>query len=370
MFVLRQDLPITDPDQLDAWILAAFGSPDRREIDGVCGADLTTTKFAMLSPSTRAGTDVDYSFSQVGIDRPVVGRDANCGNISAAVGPFAIETGLASPGDGKVTVTIHNTNTDRPIYSTLEVRNGRAVAHGDFHIDGVPGTGAPIRLDFRDCTGGRTGSLLPTGHVRDTFEVADLGEVEASVVDIGNLVVFADAKAFGLTATEDFVSLVAPPQGWIDYATREKRAADNCDFVVRGSAVRRAHQAYFGTGSACTAVAAALPGTVVNDVTRKHAIESGVFRLGHPTGTITVEAAVTQSEGTDGYQVRQAQLPRTARKLMDGRVYVSADRLRAGRPCATADHSPNGGRALAGGAERGGCAGRRSRVRWSVAALC
>jgi methylitaconate Delta-isomerase len=125
LFVLRQDLPITDPGQLDAWILAAFGAPDRREIDGVGGADLTTSKFAMLGPSTRAGADVDYSFFQVGIDRPVVGRNANCGNISAAVAPFAIEAGLVSPGDGMVTVTIHNTNTDRPIYSTLEVRNGR-----------------------------------------------------------------------------------------------------------------------------------------------------------------------------------------------------------------------------------------------------
>jgi methylitaconate Delta-isomerase len=271
-----------------------------------------------------------------------------------------------------VTVTIHNTNTDRPIYSTLEVKNGRAVTHGDFHIDGVPGTGAPIRLDFRDGAGGRTGSLLPTGHVRDTFKVAGLGEVEASVVDIANLVVFAPAETFGLTGTEDpvalennqqvmdqveslheavaiglglaptpgeaskeivpFVSLVAPPQDWIDYATREKRAADSCDFVVRGFAAHRAHKAYFGTGSACIAVAAALPGSVVHDVTRKQAIESGVFRLGHPTGTIRVEAELAQSHGSGSYEVRRAELLRTARKLMDGRVYVSADRLRKGTP--------------------------------------
>jgi 2-methylaconitate cis-trans-isomerase PrpF len=168
---------------------------------------LTTTKFAMLGPSTRAGADVDYSFFQIGIDRPVVGRDANFGNISAAFGPFAIEAGLVSPSDGMVTVTIHNTNTDRPIYSTPEVRNGRPVSHGDLHIDGVPGTGPPIRLDFRDGTRGRTGSLLPTGHVRDTFEVRRPWrdrDVRRRHRQPGRV---RRRQAFGLTGTEDPMAL-------------------------------------------------------------------------------------------------------------------------------------------------------------------
>lgn len=372
LFVLRKDLPSTDPAQLYAWIRAAFGSPDRREIDGIGGADLYTSKFAMLGPSTHPQADVDYSFFQVGVETPIIATDANCGNISSAAAPFAIEAGLVHAADGTTTVTIYNTNMDKPIYATLHVRDGKAVTHGDYHIDGVPGTAAPIQLDFRDTVGGRTGCLLPTGHVRDTFEVAGLGEIEASIVDIANLVVFAPASAFGLTGTEDpmdlqsnqelmertlslhdavairlgpvstpeeaakevspFVSLVAPPQDWIDYDTREKRKAESCDFVARGFNRHWVHKAYWGTGSICTGVAAALPGSVVNNVARKKALASGVFRIGHPTGTIVVKIELSQSRGPNSYEVRRGILVRTARKLMDGLVYVSTDRLATPAP--------------------------------------
>lgn len=363
LFVLREELPESAKSDLDGWIRAVFGSPDRRQIDGIGGADLATSKFALIGKPTHAQAHVDYSFYQVGIDSAIVATDLNCGNISAAVAPFAIERGLVKPGNGEQTVVIHNTNDGTLFHVTLEVRGGRAVTGGEFRCEGVPGTGAPIRLDFRDTVGGHTGKLLPTGNVRDTVEVAGLGRVEVTIVDIANLIVYARASDFGLKGNEDpleiqsdvqlmqaverlrgavafrlglvddaadatlkspgapFVSLVSKPQEWITYDERKLRPADDCDLTARGFTMQLAHKAYWGTGSVCTGVAAALPGSVVHEVTRKRAVESRFFRIAHPVGTVDVSIELAKAQEGGGYEVSKAQLFRTARKLMDGLVF-------------------------------------------------
>lgn len=364
LFVLTSDLPYAGGEALHEWIRAAYGSPDRRQIDGIGGADLTTSKFVAVGPSTHPVADVDYSFFQVGIDNAIVATDLNCGNISAAVVPFAVEKGLVSLPDGIHTVTIHNTNDGKLFYATVKISAGAVDLSGDFHNEGVPGTGYPIALDFRDSVGGRTGSLLPTGNVVDTFEVEGLGQVDCSVVDIANLIAYAPAAAFGLTGTEDpmaiqhdtalmrrvellrgavatrlglaanaeeahltspgtpFISLVSPAADWAAFGTGNTRKASECDLVARGFTVGLAHKAYWGTGSICTGVAAVLPGSVVNQVTRPEAAAQGRVRIGHPSGVVEVEVEVDPTSLT----VTKGALVRTARKIMDGTVYVPAQR--------------------------------------------
>lgn len=367
LFVLRSDLPFAGGEALKQWLLAAYGSPDRRQIDGIGGADLTTTKFAVVGPSTHPDADVDYSFFQVGIDTDIIITNVNCGNISAAVVPFAVDKGIVSLPDGIHTVAIHNTNDGKLFFATVKIHEGEVELAGDFENEGVPGTGYPISLDFHDSVGGRTGTLLPTGNVRDTFHVDGLGDVECSVVDIANAIAFVPAAAFGLRGTEDplalqhdasfmhkveqlrgavatklgfaanpdeaartspgapFVSLVAPASTWSSFGTEKVRAASECDMVARGFSIGLAHKAYWGTGSICTGVAAVLPGSVVNEATRPEAAAAGRIRIGHPSGIVEVEVDVD----TDTFTVKKAALLRTARKIMDGTIYVPTNRVDA-----------------------------------------
>jgi hypothetical protein len=210
-FVERKHVAGMAQDELYRWMRAMFGSPDLRQIDGVGGADQVTSKFAILGPPTRPNADIDYAFFQVGIDSEMVATDLNCGNVSAAVALYAIDNDYVRASDGIAMVRIHNVNDGKTFYAELEVRGGRAVRRGAFHCEGVPGTGAPISLDFREATGWRTGKLLPTGNVRDRFTVPGYGEVEVSIVDIANLIAFVPASAFGLRGNEDPTVLQATP---------------------------------------------------------------------------------------------------------------------------------------------------------------
>ena len=167
------------------------------------GADLLTSKFAIIGRPSRPDADVDYSFFQVGIEEARVFRDMNCGNITAAVGPFAIDEGIVPATDGVQTVRIHTTNFGQIVHADVPVENGPAKVLGTQHIDGVPGTGAPVHLDWRDTAGGRTGRLLPTGNLRDTLHVDGLGDFDISVVDLANVVAYLCADAVGLTGGED-----------------------------------------------------------------------------------------------------------------------------------------------------------------------
>lgn len=370
VIVKRSDLPSVRSDSdLDAWVLAVMGSPDRRQIDGLGGADPLTSKFAIVGPASRPDADVDYTFLQVIPERGSVIRDINCGNISSAIGPFAIEEGLVAARIPVTSVRIHATNLGQIIHAEVQVGDdGRPRVLGSQRIDGVPGTGAPVRLDFRELIGGATGRLLPSGQVRDNLVVNGM-RLEVSIVDLANLVCYVRAEDIGLTGNEDplaleankevmalceqiriaaalhvglapdiesatrnppstpWLAIVSKPQAWRDHATGEEHGASCCDIgarlYARGGKV---HKPYPATGSACLGVAAMLQGSIVYDIVHPDAHTTGTVRIGHPCGVLDVAAAVEPREGADPV-VRRAAIVRTARRIADGRVYIAAGRL-------------------------------------------
>ncbi len=348
VFLRGEDLP-PPGDRRDALILELFGSPDPRQIDGLGGADLLTSKLAVIDPPTRDDADLDYTFGQVSITEPVVDYDINCGNISAAVGAYAVDEGLVEATEPTTRVRIHNTNTGRILVASVPVVEGYAAVVGDLAIDGVPGTGAPIALDFSDTAGGTTGALLPTGSVREILDT-DVGQVEVTIVDLANLSVFIPAEAVGMTGTEgpgevsdrqiaavDAVKaaaakaagvpgdglvpvpvVVAPPAPYRSFGTGETViGADLCARVI-GGRPSTLHKAYPGTVSATTAVAAALDGSVVADVVG--GARSGRVRVGHPSGIM--EATAQARHQGESWLVTEATYLRTARRLAAGTAYV------------------------------------------------
>ena len=176
LYFLKKDLP-EDGQQRDALLMRIMGSPDPKQIDGLGGAASVTSKVAIVSRSERPGVDVDYTFAQVAVDKPLVSYKGNCGNISSGVGPFALEKGLVNPKEPVTTVRIYNTNTDKVIEAQVQVENGRVKYDGDFAIAGVPGTAAPIKLSFIDPMGSVTGKLLPTGNASDVWDIPGFGQV-------------------------------------------------------------------------------------------------------------------------------------------------------------------------------------------------
>lgn len=360
VFFKRNELP-GDPVLRDRVILAVFGSPDVRQIDGLGGADALTSKVAVIGPPTRPGADVDYTFGQVSITEAAVDYRANCGNISAAVGPYAIDEGFVEPVEPVTKVRIHQTNTRTVIVAEVPVVGGKAAVEGDARIDGCPGTGAPIRLDFSDSAGAVTGKLLPTGNTRDTVEVNGR-RFTISIVDAGNPLVFVHAGELGLrgietpreiegdpdllrlideirSAAAEMIGLVAdrrearsrsphlpffaicsPPAEYRAFDTGRTVAKDDVDIVCRLLFTQKVHKTYPGTGAVCTGAAAKIPGTVPNEVLEEAGRRGDLVRIGHPAGVVEVEAAVTAVEG--GFRLERAGFIRTARRIMDGIVYV------------------------------------------------
>ncbi len=358
-FLLRRDLP-ADRASLDRVLLSIYGSPDPRQIDGIGGAHPLTSKVAIIGPSTRPDADVDYTFGQVRVGEPVVDYDGNCGNMSSAVGPFAIEQGLIDAREPVTTVRIHSTNTGKVFTADVPVRDGVPRVEGDTVIPGVPGSGAGIWLDFADSGGSMTGGILPTGLRRERLGTSGGNEYVVSLVDVANPCVFVLASDLGLTGTElpadfeqrpklmreleeirsaaaarlGFVSdaslateqspavpkmcIVAPPQDYLTSAG-SKISADDVNLVGRSMTMQRPHPAYQVTGATCTAIAALLADTVVAQVYRP---EAGMpVRIGHPSGVMRVDAIV--EDGPEPRILRAAQ-ERTARRIMDGYVYVPA----------------------------------------------
>jgi 2-methylaconitate cis-trans-isomerase PrpF len=356
IFLMEKDLP-RESRSRDRIILAIFGSPDLRQIDGLGGADSLTSKLAIISPAKERGRDINYTFGAVGIDKPFVDYSANCGNISSAVGPFAIDQGLVQTEEPFTIVRIFNTNTQKVIHAKVRVQKGRVVTEGDYAIDGVPGTGARIDLSFFDPGGATTGRLLPTGNVVDEV-LLDSGEtVPLTIVDAGNPTAFFLAKDLGLRGTElpaEFdqdernktrmeairkrvaelmgiplnpsipkIAFVASPQDYQSLALKEVRSGE-VDFLARAMAMGKMHKVFPVTGGIPAAIAAVLPGSVVYAAAGKR--EEGVLskrklNIGHPSGVLDVEVE-TRLDGKDLHVV-QCTIGRTARKIMDGRVYIS-----------------------------------------------
>lgn len=352
---LKEEELSKDSSIRDKQILNVFGSPDTRQIDGLGGADVLTSKLAIIGPSTKAGADVDYTFGQVSIDKPLIDYTGNCGNISSAVGPYAIDAGLVKAVEPYTTVNIHMTNTKKILQAIVPVERGKAKSQGDFKIDGVPGTGAKIKLDWSDCTGAITGKVLPTGNPVDQIEVGNQ-IFPVTLIDAGNPVVFVKAdslgvvwnsdftddstkmdlieairsraaKIFGLVenyaeATEKspyspFIAVVSEAEAYtgLNDAVVEERSIDFCAKTIF---MQKIHKAYPISGTIATGIAARIKGTVVNELIKnsKFNAEEEVF-IGHPSGVISTAIVVEEDN-----KVKKAEVYRTARKIMEGTVFI------------------------------------------------
>ena len=375
LFFHESDLP-ADQNLRDRFILAAYGSPDpdRRQVDGLGGATSATSKVAIIADGREHGVDVTYEFGQVSIDRPLIDRRGNCGNLSAAVGPYAVDQGLVTATDPVTKVRFLNLNTGKTITAHVPTTNGRFDPTGGYAIPGVAGTGSCVQLDYLDPSGAVTGSLLPTGNVVDVVEVPDVGPVEMSIVDAANPLLFVRWKSVGLTGQElpDLVdndpdllarleriramagvriglaptpedvtastpsipklALVGPPR---DYPLGSGGVVRAAEHTLRASmmSMGRLHRAYALTGAICTSVAAAVPGTVAalaaapaND-DNADTKDDPELRIGHPSGVLPMTAQV-QRNG-NGWTVPVVSGYRTARRLMTGAVIVPDARLGA-----------------------------------------
>lgn len=363
LFFHEADVPPPGPAR-DRLLKRAMGTPDVLQIDGMGGSRLVTSKVAIIRRSDRADADVDYTFAQVDVDRDLVGYDANCGNISSAVAPFAIDEGLVAVTEPVTTVRIHNTNTGTLLVSRVQVRGGKSRVLGDCAIAGVPGTGAEILMDYTDTIGAKTGKLLPTGSVVDTLTLQDGRCIEVSVVDAATPCVFIAASSLGLTGSElppgisadralietigeiqgragaqiglyqawDQVHLpglplaviVAPPADYVD-VNRAQVAAADCDLRARLVFLGKCHDSMAGTGSMCTAAASRIPGTLVHQAVGERGASASTLRIGHPLGVMEVKV-VAQAGATPALTTFEALgLTRTARRLMAGTVYVPVD---------------------------------------------
>ncbi len=353
LYLLEQDLPLVGKER-DDLLLRLMGSPDIKQIDGLGGAASVTSKVAILAPSSRPEVDVDYTFAQVSVDKPIVSYAGNCGNISSGVGPFAIESGLVKARDGETLVRIFNTNTQKIIVEKVCTPNHEVCYEGDFAIAGVPGTAAPIRIIVDDPGGSVFGKVLPTGNPADTLFIPEWGELTVSIVDVTNPLVFVKASDIGLRGAEqpdeingdikllDLLERIRgaaalklglvddyreakyktpgiPKMTFIasadDYVstTGENIHKEQIDFLSRMMSMQKAHPTYAMTGAMCTVAAAAIPGTLVNQICKKGA-DLTRLRIGHPSGILEVGVDVSES----GSEILRTYGYRTARLLMTG----------------------------------------------------
>jgi len=353
VFFKREDLP-EDRRLWDEVILNIFGSGDPLQIDGLGGSRINSSKVMIVWKSERDGVDVDYLFGQVGIEERFIDWTGNCGNLTTAVGCFAIESGLVKPIEPVTTVKMYNVNTSKRVDALIPVKDGQIVYEGDYMIDGVPNPGSRIDLVWYDPGGATTGKLLPTGNSRDVVKVEGR-ELEISIVDSANPAVFVRAEDLGLEGVE------LPNQ--IDKKTLEKlemirsKAAKLCGFVereeeatvksphfphiaiigrkkdyatVQGRTIKKEeytilarlfslqqmHHAYPVTGAISTASAAKIPGTIVNELTEDR---GETVLIGHPKGIIDVKIRIGRSHHQT--IIESAIIGRNARKLMSGVAY-------------------------------------------------
>ena len=354
----QRDLPEDRGEWTDV-LCAAMGSPDPygRQLDGMGGGISSLSKVCVVAPSTREDADVDYTFVQVAVKERRIDLRSNCGNMSAAVGPFAYDEGLVDPDADRCVVRIHNTNTNKVIHSTFEVEGSHARYDGEFTIPGVGTAGAPIRLDFLAPGGATTGNLLPTGRVSEWLDVNDLGPIEVSLVDAANAAVFVRARDVGLSGVElpeelearhdvltllesirraasvrmgiaadaasaaavssvPFICVVSEPAASTTSSGLDLAAGD-ADLVARVISNGQPHRALPLTISLCTAVAARLPGSIVTRLVEASAGDA--LRLATPSGVLSADAVVDRSDGE--WTARSGTFYRTARRLFDGRVW-------------------------------------------------
>ncbi|WP_311970687.1 2-methylaconitate cis-trans isomerase PrpF [Pseudomonas baltica] len=372
VFFKLEDLPaaaqVHGPAR-DALLLRVIGSPDpyAKQIDGMGGATSSTSKTVIISRSQRPGFDVDYQFGQVSIDSAFVDWSGNCGNLSAAVGPFAIANGLIDPEripeNGIATVRIWQVNIAKTIIAHVPITAGQVQETGDFELDGVTFPAAEVQLEFLDPAadegdGGGGGAMFPTGNLVDDLEVPGVGTFRATLIDAGIPTIFIDAQALGYTGTElqdainsdpkalamfetvraygalrmglikhldeavtrqhtPKVAFVAPPANYVASSGKAVAASD-IDLLVRALSMGKLHHAMMGTAAVAIGTAAAIPGTLVN--LAAGGVERTAVRFGHPSGTLRVGAEARLEKGQ--WVVTKAIMSRSARVLMEGWVRI------------------------------------------------
>ncbi|CAH0265662.1 3-methylitaconate isomerase [Priestia megaterium] len=349
VFINHEEMPVNKSDW-EPFLLDIMGSPDQRQIDGLGGANSLTSKIAIIKKSDLEKADVDYTFAQVSISESLVDFKGNCGNISSAVGPYAIEQGLVQAVEPVTKVRIYNTNTKKVIVAEVEVENGKVKTEGSCMIPGVPGTGSPIYLSFENGEGAVTGKLLPTGNAIDLLQTS-IGIIKASIVDVGNPLVFVKAADIGLKGTElpheytdkqlklfeeirsiaaekaelapqdkatklspavPKMTIISPPMDHRDGTGRDK-AASQMDVLIRMMSMQKPHQTLAITGAICTTAAIYTKGTLLSEMVQ---LKDDTVRLAHPMGIM--ETSVDLKAG----QVNGIKVVRTARLIFEGFVYT------------------------------------------------
>lgn len=347
-FFKTEEIP-KDTAQRDAFLLDVMGSPDARQIDGLGGGNSLTSKVAIIGVSQREDADVDYTFCQVSITDKLVDTKGNCGNISSAVGPFAVNEKMVKAEDGIASVRIYNTNTKKIIIATLGVKDGKAIEEGELEIPGVPNTASSIDVTFSDPEGAVTGKLLPTDKPMQSITTS-FGELSISIIDAGNPLVFMKASDLGLEGTElspafDEAKLArieevrsiaaelcgfcskeeatklspAVPKATVievpkEYADMKKRVWDkeSYDISLRMMSMQKPHQALAVTGAVCVTFASKVEGSLVHEITKG---VQGDLRIGHPGGVMQTKYYEDQSK-------KGVTVLRTARLIMKGVVYT------------------------------------------------
>lgn len=373
VFFSLKDLPeaaqVPGPAR-DALLLRVIGSPDPydKQIDGMGGATSSTSKTVILSKSLKADHDVDYLFGQVSIDKPFVDWSGNCGNLSAAVGSFAISNGLVDasriPHNGVAVVRVWQANIGKTIIAHVPITNGEVQETGDFELDGVTFPAAEVQVEFMDPAAeeeGGGGSMFPTGNLVDELEVPGVGTFKATMINAGIPTIFVNAEDIGYTGTELQGAINGDPQALLmfetiraygalrmglianleeaakrqhtpkvafvakpaDYVASSGKAiaAGDVDLLVRALSMGKLHHAMMGTAAVAIGTAAAISGTLVN--LAAGGIERNAVRFGHPSGTLRVGAEATLENGE--WVVKKAIMSRSARVLMEGYVRVPAD---------------------------------------------
>lgn len=354
----------------DALLMRVIGSPDPygKQTDGMGGATSSTSKTVIISKSTRPDHDVDYLFGQVAIDKAFIDWSGNCGNLSAAVGPFAIAGGLVArervPDNGVAVVRIWQANIGKTIVAHVPIRDGEVQETGDFELDGVTFPAAEVQLEFMDPAAdedGAGGAMFPTGNLVDDLEVPGIGTLKATMINAGIPTIFVEAEAIGYTGTElqdaingdeaalqrfetiraygalrmglirsldeiaqrqhtPKVAFVARPADYVA-SSGKPVAAKDVDLLVRAMSMGKLHHAMMGTAAVAIGTAAAIPGTLVNLAAGGG--EREAVRFGHPSGTLRVGAQASQAGGE--WVVTKAIMSRSARVLMEGAVRVPGD---------------------------------------------
>lgn len=361
LFVRKEDLPVQpDHELFETFLLELYGSPDPLQVDGIGGSHSHTSKIMMVSPTDRDDADIEYTFGGVGVKNPVIEWGGNCGNLTAAVGAFAIREGLVDVTHPTTTVTLYNTNADGRIEQDVPVtESGVPQIYGDYHIDGVPGTGARVDSHFLDPAGGVLDSALPTGNAVDTIEV-DGEPLDVSLVDVTNVIAYVRAEDIGMTGTElpeemrnteglldrferirgaacaelglvddpadaeteypifPHLAIVSEPQSYDCTVDRHVDAAD-IDITARVISMQDPHHAYAMTSGLCLGATARIPGTIANEFVRNP--DEEWTTIGHPKGTMSVGATLRDTGADGDVDVERVSIGRTVRPIMIGSAY-------------------------------------------------